>query len=76
MPDLVVHTSTIKPRSLNDHRRSARRRANEIDDYILCDSSSSLANAITAIQPASVLVLDCEGKTLGIEGGVLDPSSD
>jgi exonuclease 3'-5' domain-containing protein 1 len=45
--------------------------ANEIDDYILCDDNSSLADAIAAIQPASVLVLDCEGKTLGIEGGTL-----
>jgi len=70
-PDLVVPTSTIKPRSLNDHYGSARRMSNEIDGYILCDDSSSLSHAIAAIQPASVLVLDCEGKTLGVEGGTL-----
>lgn len=45
--------------------------ASEIDDYILCDDNSSLAGAIAAIQLASVLVLDCEGKTLGVEGGTL-----
>lgn len=47
--------------------------ADQIDDYILCNDDSSLAGAIAAIQPASVLVLDCEGKTLGIEGGTLSP---
>jgi exonuclease 3'-5' domain-containing protein 1 len=45
--------------------------ANQIFDYILCADESSLADAITAIQPASVLALDCEGKYLGVEGGTL-----
>lgn len=45
--------------------------ANQISDYILCADDSSLSDAITAIQPASVLVLDCEGEDLGVEGGAL-----
>ncbi|KIM42633.1 hypothetical protein M413DRAFT_26660 [Hebeloma cylindrosporum] len=45
--------------------------AEQIDDYILCDDESSLADAITTIQGASLLVLDCEGQTLGNEGGAL-----
>ena len=45
--------------------------ANQIDDYILCADDSSLADAIAAIQPASSLALDCEGKDLGVEGGTL-----
>ena len=45
--------------------------ANQIDDYILCADDSSLADAITVIQPASVLALDCEGKDLGVQGGTL-----
>ena len=43
--------------------------ANQIDDYILCADDSSLEDTIAAIQRASALVLDCEGKDLGIEGG-------
>jgi len=45
--------------------------ADQIDDYILCDDSSSLSDAITAIKSTSVLALDCEGQTLGLEGGAL-----
>ena len=43
--------------------------ANEIDDYMLCADDSSLADTIAAIQRASALALDCEGKDLGVEGG-------
>ena len=45
--------------------------ANQIDDYILCADDSSLAGTIAAIQPASTLVLYCEGKDLGVKGGTL-----
>lgn len=45
--------------------------ANQIDDYVLCNDSSSLADAVAAVKSASVVVLDCEGKDLGAKGGTL-----
>ena len=47
------------------------RMVNEIDDYILSTDGPSLAEAISAVQSASVLALDCEGKDLGVESGAL-----
>ena len=45
--------------------------ANQIDDYVLSADGPSLAEAIAAIQSATVLALDCEGKDLGVASGAL-----
>lgn len=45
--------------------------ANTSNSYILCADNQNLAEAISAIESSSAIILDCEGKNLGQEGGSL-----
>jgi exonuclease 3'-5' domain-containing protein 1 len=45
--------------------------ANTSSDYILCADDQSLAEAISAIESSSAIILDCEGKDLGQDDGSL-----
>ena len=42
-----------------------------MDDYILCDSPSRLDDALERLKSSPCIILDCEGKDLGREGGCL-----
>jgi exonuclease 3'-5' domain-containing protein 1 len=60
-----------RTKHLSSAERCPRTHADVVVDYALCSTESQLGSALEMMWRSEWLVLDCEGRTLGLHGGAL-----